>query len=107
MKRRILYFIPVVFLLAGTIVFFLDGRRSRAANVPQPEPNTRIAAPGRVEPVSEEILVSPELSGRLARVLVDEGALVRRGDTLALIENSEYRARVASAEAVLQQHRAE
>src|SRR5262249_4837155 len=89
------------------VVFFSDAPRSRAAATPQPAHAARIAAPGRVEPVSEEILISPEISGRLAQVFVDEGARVRKGDTLAIIENAEYRARVASAEAAVQQRQAE
>jgi HlyD family secretion protein len=51
--------------------------------------------------VSEEVRVSSELSGRLKRVNVEEGDRVKRGDVLAELENSDYRARVASAEATL------
>jgi ABC exporter DevB family membrane fusion protein len=106
MKRRIVYLIPVFLLIIGAVVFFSDAPHSRVAATPQPA-RARIAAPGRVEPVSEEILISPEISGRLAQVLFDEGARVRTGDTLAIIENSEYRARVGSAEAAVQQRQAE
>src|SRR5215472_7539898 len=38
-----------------------------------------IAAPGRVEAVSEEVRVSSELSGRLKLVNVQEGDRVRQG----------------------------
>jgi HlyD family secretion protein len=70
-------------------------------------PNMLIAAPGRVEPVSEEINVSAEISGRLRAVLVDEGSQVKRGQLIALLENGDYRARVASAEALVTQKEAE
>src|SRR5260370_39989952 len=60
---------------------------------------TLIAAPGRVEAVSEEVRVSSELSGRLKRVAVEEGDRVQRGQVLAEIENNDYRARVEAAEA--------
>jgi ABC exporter DevB family membrane fusion protein len=66
-----------------------------------------IAAPGRVEAVSEEVRVSSELSGRLKRVNVEEGDRVTRGQVLAELENSDYRARVASAEAELALREAE
>ena len=66
-----------------------------------------IAAPGRVEAVSEEIRVSSELSGRLKSVNVEEGERVRRGQLLAEIENDDYHARVAAAEAELMQREAE
>ncbi len=68
---------------------------------------TLIAAPGRVEAVSEEVRVSSELSGRLKRVAVEEGDRVQRGQVLAEIENDDYRARVAAAEAELAQREAE
>ena len=66
-----------------------------------------IAAPGRVEAVSEEIRVSSELSGRLKTVNVEEGDLVQRGQVLAELQNEDYRARVAEAEADLAQREAE
>src|SRR5215467_1892307 len=56
-----------------------------------------IAAPGRVEAVSEEVRVSSELSGRLKTVNVEEGDRVQRGQVLAEIENDDYRARVNEA----------
>lgn len=65
-----------------------------------------IAAPGRVEAASEEIRVSSELSGRLKSVNVEEGDRVRRGEILAEIENADYKARVANAEATLEQREA-
>lgn len=66
-----------------------------------------IAAPGRVEAVSEEVRVSSELSGRLKAVYVEEGDRVRQGQVLAEIQNADYRARVAQAEAALGQREAE
>src|SRR5215831_1118083 len=59
------------------------------------------AAPGLVEAVSEDIRVASQVGGRLAQVLVDESDVVTRGQVLAIVENADYRARVASAEATL------
>ncbi len=89
MKRLILYLVPVIIRLIGTAAFFSDGQRSTPAKETQPARSSMVAAPGRVEPVSEEIAVSPEIGGRLAQVLVDDGTHVRKGATLAVIENSE------------------
>jgi len=61
--------------------------------------NSLIAAPGRIEAVSEEVRVSSELSGRLKAVNVEEGDRVQRGQVLAEIQNDDYRARVQEAEA--------
>lgn len=103
-------------LLAAGILFVLSTAnllRSRgsavAASGPSPRSavSTVIAAPGRVEAVSEEIRVSSQLSGRLKTVLVEEGDRVQRGQVLAEIENDDYRARVAAAEAELAQREAE
>jgi HlyD family secretion protein len=66
-----------------------------------------IAAPGRVEAISEEIRVSSQLSGRLKKVNVEEGDRVQRGQVLAELENDDYKARVAAADAELQQREAE
>jgi HlyD family secretion protein len=57
--------------------------------------------------VSEEVRVSSELSGRLKIVNVEEGDRVMRGQVLAELENADYRARVANAEAELAQREAE
>jgi HlyD family secretion protein len=103
-------------LLAAGILFVLSMAnllRSRGDAVAASGPSPRsavsavIAAPGRVEAVSEEIRVSSELSGRLKTVLVEEGDRVQRGQVLAEIENDDYRARLAAAEAELAQREAE
>ncbi len=65
------------------------------------------AGPGLVEAVSEEVRVSSQVGGRLERVLVDEGDRVKAGDVLAIIDNRDFRARVASAEAELRVRDAE
>lgn len=66
-----------------------------------------IAALGRVEPVSEEIKIGAEISGKLKSVMVEEGDRVGRGRIIAVLEDGDYRARLASAEAVLAQKEAE
>jgi HlyD family secretion protein len=60
-----------------------------------------------VEPLSEEVRVSAEIEGRLSEVRVDEGSRVRRGETVAVIEHSDYAARVALAEAEVSTRSAE
>jgi HlyD family secretion protein len=66
-----------------------------------------LAGPGRVEPVSEDIKVGSEISGKLSRVLVEEGDRVQRGQILAILVNDDYRAQVSSAEADVRQKKAE
>jgi HlyD family secretion protein len=79
---------------------------SESAPTPTPSGNV-IAAPGRVEPASEEIEVGIELSGRLREVSIEEGDRVTRGQVIARLESADYAARLASAEARLALARAE
>ena len=60
-----------------------------------------VAGPGRVEPVSEEIAVGAELSGKLTHVLVEEGDRVTSGQVLAQLEQGDYVARLHSSRARL------
>jgi HlyD family secretion protein len=104
-----------VLLAAGALFVLTTANllRSRGSAVAASAPGARavsstvIAAPGRVEAVSEEIRVSSQLSGRLKAVHVEEGDRVERGQVLAEIENDDYRARVAAAAAELVQREAE
>ena len=94
----------LVLLIAAAAVTALVLNRGTAqlpsqtvsASVPQPE---EIVAPGRVEPVSEEVKISSQIPGKLASVPLEEGSRVHRGQVIAVIANEEYHARVASAEA--------
>jgi len=66
-----------------------------------------VAGPGRVEPISEDIKVGSELSGKLKRVMVEEGDHVRKGQVVGELENADYRAAIESAHATVQQRNAE
>jgi HlyD family secretion protein len=66
-----------------------------------------IAAAGRIEPGSEDIKLASQLNGKLKTMLVEEGDRVQRGQVLAELENSDYRAQVESAEAEVAQKQAE
>jgi HlyD family secretion protein len=85
-------------LVVNFAVFAGHGQAARAG-APGPAPQSVVAGPGRVEPVSEEVQVSAQLGGQLQRVTVEEGDRVSAGQVLAVLENDDYRARVASAEA--------
>lgn len=106
-----------IYVLAAAVVLFLLStfqfmrRHDHPVKVVEASPSLSngdlIAAPGRVEAVSEEIRVSSELSGRLRSVSVEEGDRVRKGQVLAQIENDDYVARVSEAEATLALRQAE
>ena len=60
-----------------------------------------VAAPGKVEPVSEEMRLGFDIPGKLAAVLVEEGDTVAKGQVLAELENQDIVARLVQAEAEL------
>lgn len=66
-----------------------------------------VAAPGRVEPRSEEVTLASEISGRITQIHVNEGDKVTVGQIVAELDNSIARARLAEAEAYVQQKEAE
>jgi ABC exporter DevB family membrane fusion protein len=112
MKRSTYVLIAAAILFVLSTVQFLRSHESSVKAAPALPDSAQsldglIAAPGRVEAVSEEIRVSSELSGRLKSVNVEEGDRVRKGQVLAQIENEDYLARVSSAEATLAQRQAE
>jgi ABC exporter DevB family membrane fusion protein len=107
MKRRVLVGMAVFAAGLASGITFSDAFRP-TAEAAAPETGGAplrlhatgvVAAPGRVEPVSEEIDIGAELAGRLAEVLVDEGAAVTKGQVLARLDSDDERARLASAEA--------
>ena len=61
-----------------------------------------IAAPGIVEPISEEIEVGAEMAGKLKEVLVEEGDEVKKGQIIAVLENADFEAHISSAKAQIQ-----
>ncbi len=50
---------------------------------------------------SNQVIVSPQIQGRLARLLVDEGTPVKRGDLIAVIDPAELEAQARAAAAMI------
>jgi HlyD family secretion protein len=100
-KPAILIGVTAFVLTVALTLFSLRTRTRNAPNVAAAQPTAPrlIAGPGKVEPVSEDIQLGSELSGKLRSVNVEEGVRVRKGQVLAELENSDYRAEVLSAQA--------
>jgi HlyD family secretion protein len=102
-----------LYLLVGAVLLSACGQNQtqKAANgAAQPAPKhleDTVAAAGRIEPVSEEIKVGSEIPGRLKEVRVEEGARIQRGQIIAVLDNSDYQARVEEARAELHLRQAE
>jgi ABC exporter DevB family membrane fusion protein len=103
MRRNIILAIIAFVLTGGTAAYLWCGTAKSAAQAsskrPLAEAPAVVAAPGRVEPKSEDIKLGSELNGKISQILVEEGDRVRRGQPLAVLVNDDYRAQVASAEA--------
>lgn len=83
------------------LILSLSSRHGGPApdQMPKPLPNSLISAAGKVEPVSEEVRLGLTQTGKLAEVLVDEGDKVTQGQLLARLENDDWKAQLAEAEA--------
>jgi HlyD family secretion protein len=103
LKNRTMVLIAVgAFLLTTSLVVAAHRSKENSAAVASVRSNSGpelIAGPGRVEPLSEDIQIGSELSGRLKSVFVEEGDAIHRGQVLAELENADYRAQVESARA--------
>ncbi len=64
-----------------------------------------IRAVGTLEP-EQDVIVSSEVTARLTRLLHDEGDRVRKGESLALLDNEKFSLRVSKTEADLKRARA-
>jgi HlyD family secretion protein len=102
--------LAVIIAVTSTILLFRPGRANQVRDnslAPVAESKDYIAAPGRVEPLSEEIKIGAELSGKLKAVLVDEGDHVECRQMVALLNNDDFQAQAESAEAQLHEAEAE
>jgi len=100
-KKKLLLVVVVAVVLTTSVTLIFAGGRNTSSAVPATPANqpVLVAGPGRVEPSSEDIKLGSELSGKLKSVNVEEGDTIRRGQVLAELENADYRAQVASAQA--------
>jgi HlyD family secretion protein len=81
--------------------------RAKPATPVAPVSNGIISAAGRVEPVSEDVKIGSELTGKLRQVSVDEGDHVRRGQVIAVLGNDDYAARILTGRAEIEMREAE
>lgn len=104
----------VVALVAAvaTIAFLAGSRTAAQASAPAQKPasvsapSTVIAAVGRIESTTEEVKIGASMSGRINKLLVDEGSIVSKGQVIAELDNADYAARVHIAEAAVAERRA-
>jgi HlyD family secretion protein len=102
-KSRYLAIVAVA--LVPVSLLMLSSSRPAAQEKPaaaaKSDSRATVAAPGIVEPASEEREIAAELTGVIDRVLVEENERVKRGQPLATIKNKELVAKLAGAKAQL------
>jgi len=88
-KRIRAVVLVIIVLVAGALSWRLWGMRAA-------EPQNAIFASGTIE--ATEVDVSAKVSGRVLKLLVDEGDTVQAGQVLALLDGKEIQAQVAQAQ---------
>jgi RND family efflux transporter MFP subunit len=82
-----------------------EARQVKVARVEEMPVGTSVNVTGTLA-AQDEATLSIKVPGRLSAIAVDLGSVVRRGQTIAQVEQQDYRLRVQQAEAALQQARA-
>ena len=83
--RKFLTFIGVIFLITGVVYYFTTPSGSY------------IPLTGVVD--GTEVVVSPQITGRIVNLTVDEGSVVKKGDLIAELYPAELNASLAAARA--------
>ncbi|MBI5848889.1 MAG: HlyD family secretion protein [Nitrospirae bacterium] len=100
MKRRLAFIIAMV-VIAGMGYLFLSGSDARKEEVKRPL-ERYAAAEGKVEVLPGfEVELSSELEGRIESFPLREGDNVRKGDLIAMMANSDIKAKLRESEAEL------
>jgi membrane fusion protein, multidrug efflux system len=92
LRLTLLVLVPAVVALAGLVYYLLGGRYVSTDN----------AYVG-----AQKVLVTPEVSGKVVRIAVAEGQLLKPGDELFAIDPAPYRFTAQEAEARLQRVRSD
>lgn len=100
MKRTIILSAIVLALIVASVTYFVARSKQTQSSTTQTKENVSsdlVAAPGRVEPVSEEIEVGAEIPGKIKEIRAEEGERVQSGQILAVLVNDDFTAQVAAA----------
>jgi membrane fusion protein YbhG len=94
--RRIVPIILVIAIIAAAAWYFTSGQGGSS--------NGALAASGTIE--GTQVVVAPEISGRVQEVLVQEGDVVQSGQVLVRFDDSLLQAQLSQAQAALHQAQA-
>src|SRR6266850_7349544 len=106
-QRNILLVVGGVLLLAVIIAANLarggGGSKTavQAADVKRGSVSSTVRAPGRIQPVTQ-VKLSANVPGEVVRLAVKEGDVVRKGQFLLQLDDTQVRSRVRESEAALE-----
>lgn len=116
--KKVIYIVAILAVVAGGAFILMKNKEKneaesavvsqknsavavRTAIVKNETPNTEYVANGTFEP-AQQLEFPAENSGRVVRVLVDEGDVVRKGQVLAIIKGDQLSIELQSAQAAYQ-----
>jgi len=91
-RRKVLPLVLIILIVLGIVLWKFVFSKPAA-------PETVVALSGRIE--GDDSAISPKTSGRIAEVRYREGDTVKTGDTIAVLDDAQVRAREDQARAAL------
>jgi multidrug resistance efflux pump len=98
--KRIAIAIVSIGALAAAVMLTVNARSARSGDLveaPAPSATVTLAASGRVEGLTETVELGAAVDGVVRKVLVKQGAFVRRGDLLAVMACEDLESALAEA----------
>ena len=110
-KKRLFIIIGVILILAVIVILNFQSQREKALKVTVEKVKKRdltsvVSASGEVKP-KKNVNISAHISGRIVKLGVEEGQLVRKDDFLLKLESAQYEANADRDRAVIRTFRAE
>jgi HlyD family secretion protein len=104
-RGKMLVGVGVVALIAGLVVISAGARRDRGVEVRFEKAGRRdlvaaVTASGKIQP-KKKVDISADITGRITRIAVREGDLVKQGQLLLQIDPTIYQANLQQAEATM------
>ncbi len=110
-KKKLIIVIAVVVFIAVIIFFNLQSQREKSIKVMVETVKTqnltsKISASGEIKP-KKDVTISAQRSGRVLKIVVEEGQVVHAGDFLLKLESTQYEANAERDRAFIRSLQAE
>jgi len=110
-RRRIIIIVIVIIVIAVIVFFNLRSQREKAVKVTVEEVKREglisiISASGEVKP-KKNVNISAQVPGRIVKIGVEEGQIVKKGDFLLKLDATQYEANAERDRALILSYRAQ